>query len=335
MKIILIELDALHLGFVGCYGNDWIATPHLDRLAADGIVFDRHYADNPTKGPAPPREPELPLAHIAIPALGDFGGRTIQAWQTTSAPLLWISGPSLAPPWHLPEDLENVYFDEDEEAEPWGDPPCDVVGTLSATELLELQNTYAAAVTWFDAQLGALFDYLRKTDAYEHTALIVTANAGLPLGEHGVIGPARAWLYEELVHVPLIVRLPGDAEAGSRIGAVTQPADLVPTLAALLGQDLLSKPGHSLLPLIHADASALRPHAITTMSVGDSVEWALRTSEWAYLLPIRVSEGDGPREPQLYAKPEDRWEVNDVRQHHLELADEMEKTLRNHMQENR
>src|SRR5262249_8485498 len=36
-----------HLGYVGCYGNDWVATPALDCLAAEGIVFDQHFADCP------------------------------------------------------------------------------------------------------------------------------------------------------------------------------------------------------------------------------------------------------------------------------------------------
>jgi hypothetical protein len=35
-----------------------------------------------------------------------------------------------------------------------------------------------------------------------------------------------------------------------------------------------------------------------------------------------------PRGPQLYVKPDDRWEVNDVRQHHLEVAEHLEDVLR-------
>src|SRR5262249_37107484 len=47
MKILVVEVSGLHLGFVGCYGNDWVATPNLDRLAAEGIVFAQHLADCP------------------------------------------------------------------------------------------------------------------------------------------------------------------------------------------------------------------------------------------------------------------------------------------------
>ena len=47
MKIIVIEAAGLHLGYVGCYGNDWVATPNLDRLAMRGIVFDWHIVAQP------------------------------------------------------------------------------------------------------------------------------------------------------------------------------------------------------------------------------------------------------------------------------------------------
>src|SRR5690349_19101319 len=47
MKTLVIVASGLHLGYIGCYGNEWVQTPNLDRLAAEGIVFDQHYADQP------------------------------------------------------------------------------------------------------------------------------------------------------------------------------------------------------------------------------------------------------------------------------------------------
>src|SRR6516164_8995264 len=47
MQVLLIVANGLQLGYLGCYGNEWVLTPTLDRLAAEGIVFDRHYADCP------------------------------------------------------------------------------------------------------------------------------------------------------------------------------------------------------------------------------------------------------------------------------------------------
>ena len=52
MKILVIEAFGLHVGYLGCYGNEWVATPHLDRLAVDGVVFDWHIVDRPELTPS-------------------------------------------------------------------------------------------------------------------------------------------------------------------------------------------------------------------------------------------------------------------------------------------
>src|SRR5437879_5985283 len=47
MNAIVLIANGLHLGYIGCYGNDWVQTPTLDRLASEGVVFDQHFADQP------------------------------------------------------------------------------------------------------------------------------------------------------------------------------------------------------------------------------------------------------------------------------------------------
>ena len=47
MNTIVLAVRGLPAGFLGCYGNEWVATPHLDRLAADAVVFDSHLSDAP------------------------------------------------------------------------------------------------------------------------------------------------------------------------------------------------------------------------------------------------------------------------------------------------
>lgn len=46
MHAVVVSFDHLHLGMIGCYGNDWIETPNLDRLATESIVFDQHFGEN-------------------------------------------------------------------------------------------------------------------------------------------------------------------------------------------------------------------------------------------------------------------------------------------------
>src|SRR5206468_2213320 len=92
-------------------------------------------------------------------------------------------------------------------------------------------GSYAAAVTYLDAGVGRLLDALAGTDGGEDVVVLLTADVGFPLGEHGVVGPVRPWLHDEAVHLPLVFRLPGRDEAGRRVEALTQAVDLAPTLA--------------------------------------------------------------------------------------------------------
>jgi hypothetical protein len=68
---------------------------------------------------------------------------------------------------------------------------------------------------------------------------------------------------------------------------------------------------------------------------GGTVEWALRSPEWAFLLPAAVTSGQAMLPAELYVKPEDRWEVNNVRHHHLDLAERLEQTLRDFVEATR
>ena len=66
---------------------------------------------------------------------------------------------------------------------------------------------------------------------------MVTSGHGLSLGEHGWIGPTGDRLNEELVHVPLLLRLPKAEQAGRRVVLQTACVDLLPTLVDLCGLD--------------------------------------------------------------------------------------------------
>ena len=60
-----------------------------------------------------------------------------------------------------------------------------------------------------------------------------------------------------------------------------------------------------------------RAFAVTVLDLGDAAEIAIRTGEWALLVPMRVPEGDPPRADAL-REPDDRWEVNDLRSRNIE-----------------
>ena len=258
--------------------------------------------------------------------------------------LVWVEVDRLLPPWDVSQEVFEAYLEdevedaeneeEDEEPiEPYADPPTGPFDISDSLALQWLHTTFAAVVTSLDADLGRLFEELRTRGLDQTAAWLVTSDLGYPLGEHGQVGLHRPWLHEELVHVPLLLRLPGAAEAGRRVSAFTQPADLAPTLLGLFGVDALvaCSPGHDLLPLVRGEVESVRPHAHTVLECNGMKEASIRTNEWTYLLPLGAAADDPQRRPLLFARPDDRWEINDVLSLHEEVAQELEKQLRQAM----
>ncbi|HYV37525.1 MAG TPA: sulfatase-like hydrolase/transferase [Gemmataceae bacterium] len=366
MKVIVLHASALHLGFLGCYGNSWISTPTLDRLASEGVVFDQHFADDVghrtcwtgqyrrTSSAAGP--PLADLLHAAGCRFVHVDGNGLKASddatpleQTLDAAvsaieelidharwLCWIDLPALQPPWQVSHEFTDPYLasesDEDEEDDepfdPWPNPH---IGPLDADDLVlweRLRCTYAGAVTYLDAGLGLLLEEMKQQKVLDDVTLIFTADRGLALGEHGIVGDCRPWLHDEVVHVPLIVRQPGGTNAGRRVFALTQPVDVAASLLEMCGATPPPLDGRSWLPMLAGNEDTLRQHCISTWSVAGWEEWALRTTDCALLLPIKQPRDLPQRQVQFYLKPEDRWEANNVIQHHLDLAEQMEATLR-------
>jgi arylsulfatase A-like enzyme len=254
--------------------------------------------------------------------------------------LVVVETDRLIPPWDVRQDVFEAYLDEGEEEDaegddvelvaPWTDPPTGPFDRADLAAWDYLHRSFAAVVTSLDAELGTLFDQLRARGLDQTASWLITSDYGHPLGEHGQVGPHRPWLHEEFVHLPLVLRLPAAAEGGRRVSAFTQPADLCPTLWELLGADPPAEPvhGHSLLPLATGKAEAVRPYACSGLVLGGSAEWAIRTPDWALSVPATPQAAGTPREPQLYEKPDDRWEVNDLRVRNIERADRLEAVLR-------
>jgi arylsulfatase A-like enzyme len=216
-------------------------------------------------------------------------------------------------------DLEDVPVLVDVPAGPVGD-------VLSEEELLRLRRTYAGCVSLLDDRLGALVEALRRLGHLEDTWVIFTADQGEPLGEHGYVRRYRPWLHEELVHTPLIVRAPGGQWGGRRHRALVQTVDLLPTVLSALGMAAAEDVhGHDLLPLIRGERTKVRDYACMGMDVE---EFAIRTPLWHFILPVEVDADDPPRPPQLFRKPEDRWEQADVIAEYVEVAEHLELQLR-------
>jgi arylsulfatase A-like enzyme len=126
--------------------------------------------------------------------------------------------------------------------------PRDFTGArqLSSEEIQNEIDGYDAALTYLDANLGALFDQLASRRLLDRTLIIVASDHGESFGNHGLYGHGNS-MYRDLIHVPLIMRLPGAVPAGRRLADVVSLQAIPATVAELVGLEPPSPfPGISL-----------------------------------------------------------------------------------------
>jgi arylsulfatase len=124
----------------------------------------------------------------------------------------------------------------------------------SAGEIEHLLRLYDANLAFADQQVGALRRALEASGLLERTLLVVTADHGEALYEHGFVGHNLP-LHEESLAVPLVLRLPGPrAPRGLRVSGLVDLLDLAPTVADAMGvrddPRAVAFRGRSLLPLV-------------------------------------------------------------------------------------
>ncbi len=114
------------------------------------------------------------------------------------------------------------------------------------TEGSELENYYDASIAYLDAQVDHLLGELQRRGRLRNTLVVIASDHGELFGEHGLYEHGNS-LYLELLHVPLVMLLPGSSVSGMR---VTQPVtlrDLPATVLDVVGIDQAAPfPGASL-----------------------------------------------------------------------------------------
>jgi arylsulfatase A-like enzyme len=353
---IIINLGGLNAACLGCYGNGYIGTPTLDRLAAEGFVFDQCFADGPCPlaarqawwtgrhqflEPAPPGGDGLqPGQHAAVP-------------RPSLANLLWLNGIDTTlirvscgiGGDACQQDSDFVHAIEVDVKPPatikplfdvaqrWlrqhGDkgPFLLFLDCRGANGLLNPSDAHEQAITQLDAQVGSFLDGLRGSDVCGDTPIVVTSDVGQPTGETAVAGAGRSPLHEDRVHVPLILSWPGVTEPASRSHALVEAVDLMPTLLDVFGAAVpLHIDGRSLVPIVRFEQRKLRDHAMMGIA---GRELAVRTAEWHLIVPQSAPDPDmAPvAEPQLYVKPDDRCERNDVARQFPDVVEQLKRLL--------
>ena len=141
---------------------------------------------------------------------------------------------------------------------PFGDVEGADTGRYDARDRRRIVDLYDAAIRSIDAQLARLLDWLRVHQRFEETLIVITADHGEEFWEHGRFFHGQS-LFEELLHVPLVVRLPG-SDPALRNRVVERPVqtlDLAPSILDWL--DLPSPAGFEGRPLAQVLANPALP----------------------------------------------------------------------------
>jgi choline-sulfatase len=117
------------------------------------------------------------------------------------------------------------------------------------------RQEYYAIITHLDAQIGRILDALDQSGEAESTWIFFTADHGLAVGHHGLMGKQN--LYDHSLRVPFLVKGPG-VKAGAKIEAPIYLQDVMSTSLDLAGADREGVEFQSLLPLLDGKGEGLK-----------------------------------------------------------------------------
>ena len=261
--IVVISIDTLRADHLPTYGYTKVKTPAIDALAADGTVFERAYSHAPQTLPAHASilSGQLPFET----GVRDNVGFTVKAGERLLPQMLRERGFATGgivsayvlrketgiaqgfdffdgemPPSSPELSIGQVQRDGGESekiAEHW----LDTVGTSRAFLFLHLYEPhkpyappdrfaayapYDGEIAYTDEIVGRLVQYLKSHQLYDRSTIVLLSDHGEGLGDHGE-QEHGLFVYDEAIHVPLIVKQESNVGAGRRVSDLVQHVDMV------------------------------------------------------------------------------------------------------------
>ncbi len=283
VNIVVITLDTTRADRLSPYGYMDASMPALERLAREGVIFDRAMTVAPLTLPAhssvftglfPPRHGVRDNADRALASNHTTLAETLRAHGFRTG--AFVSSVVLASDRGLAQGFDR-YVDvpaSDDRRPRRLQRRGDEVMTDAIRWVDEVRSApfflwahlydphrpydppepyrsrhfdpYVGEIAFADAQIGRLLDRLRERGLLERTIVIVAGDHGESLGEHGEENHG-IFVYENVLRVPLIIRVPDALKSRSvaprRVGDIVRLVDVTPTVLDLLGLTVLSSNG--------------------------------------------------------------------------------------------
>jgi arylsulfatase A-like enzyme len=291
-NIVLITLDSARADRMGFMGTGTKLTPGLDGVAQQGVIFDRAYAQAPLTlaSHATILSGTYPQTHRASPFGSPFGSRLpylpdllhARGYRTAafvgSIQLDPRNGPAQGldrgfdaydAGFHQPQRGQDRYLSVER--------PGAQVAARALKWLADKSHrpfflwvhlndphapygtSYNRAVAAADAAASKLIAYLRSEKLYDDALLVVAADHGESLGAHGETTHG-IFLYDETIHVPLVVKLPQNQMGGRHIKGRVRLLDIAPTVLQVAGVPVPSQmEGQSLLRIAQTNPQSDQP----------------------------------------------------------------------------
>ena len=350
LNVILISIDTTRADHLACYGHPRIKTPNLDRLAAEGALFEQCTVAAPVTLPS--HASMLTGTYPFVHKVRDNGTFQLHADNLTLTEVLRAAG--FATVAQVGAFVLNHEFGLDQGFEVYRDVGFTPAGGVSersdneipaelvtdgAIELLrgvagrrffmfvhyfdphqpyeaperfavQYINPYPAEIAYVDEQIGRLLTAVNEAGVGDSTLIVVTSDHGEGLGQHQEATHAY-FVYDTTLAVPLIFWCPQRIPAGGRVAAQVRVIDIAPTVLALLGlPPLPDGQGVDLSPLIFGGADDLGLDAYAETFY---TKYNLGFSQLRALRSTGWKYIHGPR-PELYHLVDDPQEARDLAQ---------------------
>lgn len=186
---------------------------------------------------------------------------------------------------------------------------------------------YAATVRTMDERVGAFLDALRRAGTLDRSFVVVTADHGEELLEHGGWDHGST-LYSEQLHVPLVVRAPGGRGGGRRVEDLVSLVDLMPTMLAWAGgRPPAGRAQGRPIPALVPDGADPALESFSSSVFGGPGLHSVRTADHTFILDVAHGRG------QLFDRTSDPQERSDIAGRQPQAAARLRGHLLRHLAE--